>query len=1229
MKKRVLSLILIAAMAMQCFSLAVLAEPEEGDGVVSESGEDAAAEEGSSSASEDELDTEMDPRGTTFETDGMTWLVTDWDKVDLQFLTEPGEDLVIPSEVKDPFGEVYAVTGIAGTAFSGTAAVHNLTIPASVTKIETTDAMFSDLETITVEEGESPFFVDEGVLFEKLEDGMRLVLYPSASETLHYSIPAGTTEIASRAFYAAPNLHTVIIPDSVEKIEKEAFTDFANPLDVVFNMDEAPAEIAEEAFSLNDSDNNVFYFKNPEILAAIQEASPAFIGESDVTFVTDGLPESILGLMEEVGEAVLNGVAGEKTQIEEGWYYIVSKAVDGSTAFALDMEKTYGSNTKDANTDIYSYNASRPYNAQLFQIKVKDSEAKTYTLIPYGSQKMALDCEAGNTTAGTNVRQHKNNGTAAQQFCFISTEDEGVYEICPRDATTCLTAKSAANSANVNLSAWSESDTQKWTLVKTENPTAAEDANIKDGWYMIRSGLNDGYALDIGGGTTTDASLAKLDIYQCDPAKERFSELFYVKKVDKTNNYYTFMPWGARNMLLDCNGGKYVNYTNIIQFKSSLADNQKFQILKTDTEGQYQIKTIRANTCLTVKGGAAVNKALVRLVVYAGGKSQKWSFTESGFNMSDTNLEAGVYVFHTGCDSSGPNDFSTRAMTVANGTMANKTNIQINKSKGSDTQKFLLVPLGKSKYYVINAASNKSIDVQGGIAKHKQNVQLYKRNGTAAQTWTILKQKNGYYRIYTPLLLNGSTSMCLDVNQGKSAENQNVQIGKENYNSMAQEWIIEKSTFTAIGAGRYEISTALKDDRSEVLDIPKRKATEGLQYQIYKRKDITPQKFDITKSGSSYQFKNIKTGKYVGVSGSKVAQQTAIYNWTLESADAAKGTFFVKAANGQYMTVSTGKASDGSLLTLTSSKGKAQQWYFTKTTIANGWNVLSVNGKEGEYYYKNNAPLKNTYIGKAWLDKNGKLWVGWHKVYQNVNGMPFKQDYYYYWDGKNGGATDARPWILNPKTTKWTGTRTRKVRINTSSGYSDRSISGPELSYVLNVDTVQCFIEVYTRFPGTSAAFNYGYNTPVFAFKISPGLAPNVTNTGVTKIHAQSNWTELMGPSYGQYTSLINYADGEYIHSVACGQRNTHNVDPGAYNLLGQRASHGCMRACVRNAFWVYCYVPGNTLVDIKAGGHPLTTALIPQPKMYGGTSIDPTDPLYTGNYSYTDNGKYYGSYYF
>ena len=1233
MKKRLIALLLTAALAVQGMSMAAYADPVDEAPAAAEDGdarEDSAgaaeeiATDVTTDIAEDEYDPEMDPRGTSFTAGGLTFLVTDWETAELQAASAPAEDYVIPSEAEDPFGNVYTVTSVSGNALAGAAAVKKLTIPSTVTHVNTEGAMLSDLEEIVLQGENTSLFLDKGVLFEKTEAGSALVLYPSGSGTLHYAIPKGTTEIRTHAFYGAKNLLTVIIPDSVKKIEKEALTAFANPLDVAFNMDEAPDEVASEAFSLTDAAPNTFYFKNEKVLEDIQSETPDFTGETDVEFVTDGLPEGILAVLEEEGDDVLNGVAGEDATIEEGWYYFESDLSTDVKSYALDIEEAVGSMTQDANLDIYTFDKTKPQDAQLFQIKLADAEKKSYTIIPYGSQIRALDCATGATTAGTNVRQHKQNGTPAQAFRFVTTDVEGVYQIQPQDDKTCLTVKgdTASDGANVELGTWSDKGGQNWELIKAPNPTAKQDANIKEGWYIITTALDSGFALDINGGVKSDAQDANLDIFAYDAANELVSQMFYVKKEDTANNAYTFMPFAARNRVLDCLSGYYTPGTNLRQHKANGTDAQKFQILKTDETGKYQIKNINANTCFTVKGGSASNKANVELGLWANTDAQKWSFVESSHNTKPTNLARGIYVLHTAIGASNSSDFSTRAMAVANDSGANKTNIQINSPNGSDRQKFMLIPLGNSKYYIVNAITYKSIDVESGVAAHKTNVQLYRKNDTAAQTWTIRQDNQGFYRITSSLVANnGTTALNLDVNQGVSKDGQNVQVGRDNYDSRAQDWIIEKSNITSISNGTYEIATALKNDRSVVFDLPMRSSAAGVQYQIFTKKDISSQKFNVTKSGSKYIIKNIKSDAYIGLDKLGVVQLTKdsskAYQWTIEATGDAEGTFFMKSSDGLYVTVNGGKPTNGALLALGGSPTTATKWYFTKSQIANGWQVVA----DKTYYYSNGSPLKSSYIGNAFVDKNGVLWTGWHKAYTSKPGGPFTEGYYYYWDGKNGGVTDIRPLMLSSG--KWK-MRNRTVRINTSGGYTDKTFSGPDAPFALYIDTVNCFILVYTMYPGTQA-----YNTPVFAFKISPGLYPNLTNPGITQTKAQSNWTELMGPSYGQYTTLINYADGEYIHSVACGQRNTHNVDPGAYNLLGQRASHGCMRTCVRNAFWIYCYVRGGSYVNISDKGHKLTTSLIPQPKMYGGTSIDPTDPLYTGNYSFVDNGKYYGSYYF
>ena len=105
-----------------------------------------------------------------------------------------------------------------------------------------------------------------------------------------------------------------------------------------------------------------------------------------------------------------------------------------------------------------------------------------------------------------------------------------------------------------------------------------------------------------------------------------------------------------------------------------------------------------------------------------------------------------------------------------------------------------------------------------------------------------------------------------------------------------------------------------------------------------------------------------------------------------------------------------------------------------------------------------------------------------------------------------------------------------------------------------------------------------------------------------------------MGPSWGQYgTHVVN---GIFVHSVASGMMNGNNLPASEYLKLGSPASHGCIRACVADAKWVYENCNGSKLrvFDGKysadecykgpLGRRPLTP-------LRGSKTFDPTDPNY------------------
>lgn len=80
----------------------------------------------------------------------------------------------------------------------------------------------SGLKKISVEEGNSKLWSQDGVLFSHSEDGKSLICYPSAKDESSYTVPAGVRRIEYSAFNMC-RLEQVYLPASVKKIQGSAF----------------------------------------------------------------------------------------------------------------------------------------------------------------------------------------------------------------------------------------------------------------------------------------------------------------------------------------------------------------------------------------------------------------------------------------------------------------------------------------------------------------------------------------------------------------------------------------------------------------------------------------------------------------------------------------------------------------------------------------------------------------------------------------------------------------------------------------------------------------------------------------------------------------------------------------------------------------------------------------------------------------------------------------------
>lgn len=128
------------------------------------------------------------------------------------------DNIVIPDTVNG-----YPVTEIWSNGLFGEGKYTTITIPASVTTIEgnilNTDAF--NVRNIKVNENNKTFCDIDGVLFNKVDS--ILLSYPNGRSDKTYTVPDGTKEIAEAAFACSFGLESIVFPDTLKRVEKNAF----------------------------------------------------------------------------------------------------------------------------------------------------------------------------------------------------------------------------------------------------------------------------------------------------------------------------------------------------------------------------------------------------------------------------------------------------------------------------------------------------------------------------------------------------------------------------------------------------------------------------------------------------------------------------------------------------------------------------------------------------------------------------------------------------------------------------------------------------------------------------------------------------------------------------------------------------------------------------------------------------------------------------------------------
>ena len=92
------------------------------------------------------------------------------------------------------------------------------------------------------------------------------------------------------------------------------------------------------------------------------------------------------------------------------------------------------------------------------------------------------------------------------------------------------------------------------------------------------------------------------------------------------------------------------------------------------------------------------------------------------------------------------------------------------------------------------------------------------------------------------------------------------------------------------------------------------------------------------------------------------------------------------------------------------------------------------------------------------------------------------------------------------------------------------------------------------------------------------------TPRGIWKIGGRERFGKFanFSSSYARY--WVQIVGSIYFHSILFNKRSIDAMDRGAYNDMGDKVSHGCVRLYVEDAKWLYYYACPGTTIEISAG---------------------------------------------
>ena len=597
----------------------------------------------------------------------------------------------------------------------------------------------------------------------------------------------------------------------------------------------------------------------------------------------------------------------------------------GSTAIAnFDhaTQKLYG--ISEGNTTLYIDVIVGTNQMPLTtQVQVTNTGTPTNPITGVSVTPNTLQLESGSTSTLTATITPAN--TTDSKTVVWSSDNEMVADV---DRNGQVTAK---NVGTATITATTSNGLKSTCLVTVKEKSAAQSV-ILDGYYEIRSAVS-GKNLEVYGVSTQGG--AKITQWYSTGGKNQ------KWKVENQSDGSVRITNVNSGLVLDYNG----TADCYEQWDWHGRSNQRWEISKTDTEGNYYIRNQSNGYAMDVLYGTMEDGQHVVSYEYNGGVNQQWQFIETDPDTTQV-IPDGYYEIKSAVSGKNLEVYGVSTQGGAKITQWDST--------GGNNQKWKLENQSDGTIRLINVNSGYVLDYNESANSYEQ----WDWHGGLNQRWQISKSQEGNYYIRSM-----SNNHAMDVLNGSTDNGQYV-VDYEYNGGINQQWQLVPTTVEqVIPDGYYEIRSAVSGKNLEVYGVSTLGGAKITQWYATGGKN---QKWKVeNQSDGSVRITNVNSGLVLDYNGTADCYEQWDWHgrsnqrWEISKTD-TEGNYYIRnQSNGYAMDVLYGTMEDGQhVVSYEYNGGVNQQWQFIETdpdttqVIPDGYYEIksAVSGKNLEVY---------------------------------------------------------------------------------------------------------------------------------------------------------------------------------------------------------------------------------------------------------------------------------------